>query len=260
MYTEYWRLERRPFENDADPAFFFLAPEHAEAVQQLAGLFEARGGAGLLTGGYGCGKTTIVRALGERLDLERHRVAYLSHPRFSREELLGEILRQMGEDSAGDRVARVRRLGDLFVRTRAEGGHSVVILDEAQIVSGDGVLEELRALLEFRLDGVFLMSFVLVAQPRIRERILRMPRLDQEILVRCHVHALDLDHTRAYIAFRLATAGSDRLLFSDEAARLVHERSRGMPRRINDLCDLALFVGARKRVDRIDGEFVRRVA
>jgi len=260
VYTEYWRLERRPFENDADPAFFFLAPEHARAVQRLAGLFEARGGAGLLTGGYGCGKTTIVRALGERFDLERNRVAYLSHPRFSRDELLGEILRQMGEDSSGDRAARVRRLGDLFDRTRAQGGHSVVILDEAQIVSGDGVLEELRALLEFRLDGVFLMSFVLVAQPRIRERILGMPGLDREIVVRCHVRALDLDLTRAYIEFRLERAGADRPLFSDGATRFVHERSRGMPRRINDLCDLALFVGARKRVDRVGGEIVRRVA
>lgn len=260
MYTEYWKLERKPFENTPDPEFFFLSPEHAEAVERFAYLFNERKGGGLLTGEYGCGKTTMVRVLGERLDLDQHRVAYLNYPRFSREDLLGEILYQMGEDAEGDNVARMHRLGELFYRTSAEGGHSIVIIDEAQIIPEDGVLEELRLLLNFQLENAFLVSFLLVGQPEVRERIIRMPQLDQRIAVRYHLHSFDLDHTRSYIAYRLDVAGADRELFTDEATEVVYEHSLGTPRRINNLCDMSLFVGARKKVDVVDEDIVRQVA
>lgn len=260
MYEEYWKLERKPFENTPDPEFFWLSPEHAEALDRFVYLISERKGAGLLTGEYGCGKTTMVRVLSERLDLEQHRVAYLNYPRFGPDQLLAEILYQLGEDVEGDNVARMHRLGELFYRTSLEGGHTLVMVDEAQIIPDDRVLEELRLLLNYQMEDAFLVTFLLIGQPELRERVMRLPQLDQRIAVRYHLHNFDLANTGSYVAYRMETAGADRTVFTEDAIEEIYDRSLGTPRRINNLCDMSLFVGARKKLETIDAEIVRQVA
>ena len=260
MYTEYWELDRKPFENTPDPAFFYLSAEHADALDRFVYLIQERKGAGLLTGEYGCGKTTMVRVLGERLDLSQHRVAYLNYPRFGPDQLLGEILYQLGEDKEGDNVERMHRLGEIFYRTNLEGGHTLVIVDEAQIIPDESVLEELRLLLNYQLESEHLVTFMLIGQPELRERVMRLPQLDQRIAVRYHLHSFDRYNTGSYVAYRLEVAGCERQIFTDEALDEIYERTLGTPRRINNVCDMSLFMGARKGAREIDAEIVRTVA
>lgn len=260
MYTEYWKLARKPFENTPDPGFFFLSAEHAEALERFVYLIQERKGAGLLTGEYGCGKTTMIRVLGEWLDLEEHRVAYLNYPRFGPDQLLAEILHQLGEDTSGDNVERMHRLGEIFYRTNLDGGHTLVIIDEAQIIPDDSVLEEIRLLLNFQLEDAFLVTLLLIGQPEVRERVLRLPQLDQRIAARYHLHNFDRPTTGSYIAYRMATAGADRPVFTEGAVEEIFERTFGTPRRINSVCDMSLFIGARRGAEEIDADIVRMVA
>lgn len=260
VYRKHWKLELKPFENTPDADFFWLSPEHSQALERLSELLRDRKGAGMLTGGYGSGKTTLVEVLDRRLDLGQHRVAYLDYPRMRPGELLGEILRQFGEDPEGDNVSRMHRLGELFFRTSLEGAHSIVIVDEAQIIPDDMTLEELRLLLNFQMEGEFLVTFLLLGEPALRERVLRLPALDQKIAVRYHLHSFDLDQTGSYVAFRMEHAGADREVFTPDAVEAIFERSGGTPREINSVCDICLFVGARKGLDKIDGDIVRKVA
>jgi general secretion pathway protein A len=260
VYTDYWKLERKPFENAPDPAFFYHAPEHAEAVERLGRLIVERRGAGLLTGDYGAGKTTLIRVLDEELDLDQHRVAYLNYPRLAAEELAGEILRQLGAEAVGDPIERMHQLGELLLQTSQEGSHTLVVIDEAQIIPDDKVLVELGRLLDFRLDGEPMVTFLLVGEPKVRERILRLPRFDQKIAVRHHISSLDAHQTRAYIGFRLDVAGADGALFTEGAIEYVYDRTHGVPREINSMCDMALFLGARKKAAIVDERVVLRVA
>ena len=259
MYKDYWKLERKPFENTPDPDFFYPSSEHEEALDRLLYLMEERMGAGMLTGEYGSGKTTMVRVLRERLDLDRYRMAYLDYPRFSSDGLLGEILYQLGEDSNGDNLERRHRLGDVFYATSEQGGHTLVIVDEAQVIPDEHALEELRLLLNFQLEDAFLVTVLLVGQPEFRERVRKSPQLDQRITVRFHIHNFDLGGTRAYIRHRLARAGAEGSIFTDSAIEAIYRSTLGTPRRINNVCDLCLFTGARQGVERISDEIVRMV-
>lgn len=72
----------QPFENVPDARFLSPSPEHSGALERLEHLLRDRKGAGLLTGEYGSGKTTMIQLLHERLDLAQHRVAYLNDPRI----------------------------------------------------------------------------------------------------------------------------------------------------------------------------------
>lgn len=260
MYTGYWQLDRKPFENTPDPEFFYLSSEHAEALERFLYLLEGRMGAGMLTGEYGSGKTTMIRVLRQRLDLEGYRMAYLDYPRFSSDGLLKEILYQLGEEPAGDNLDCRHRLGDVLYRTSAAGAHTLVVVDEAQVIPENGALEELRMLLNFQLEDAFLVTVLLVGQPEFRERVRKIPQLDQRITVRYHLHNFDLDGTRTYIHHRLEHAGARNSIFTAPAVEAIYKSTLGTPRRINNVCDLCLFTGARQQVEQIGEEIVRMVA
>ena len=58
----------------------------------------------------------------------------------------------------------------------------------------------------------------------------------------------------------LRLGGSERVVFTIEAIREITTASRGAPRLINMICDLALLTGARREVDTIDADTVRECA
>src|ERR687886_178708 len=70
MYEGYWGLAEPPFNNSPNPKFFYLSPEHEEALVRLVYTVRHRKGCAMLTGEYGCGKTTLSRALIQRLEAE----------------------------------------------------------------------------------------------------------------------------------------------------------------------------------------------
>ena len=62
--------------------------------------------------------------------------------------------------------------------------------------------------------------------------------------LRCTLTPFDLPETTAYIWSRVRTAGGDGArLFTVEAVLLIHQRSRGIPRSINVICENALISG-----------------
>src|SRR5438034_3119906 len=66
-----------------------------------------------------------------------------------------------------------------------------------------------------------------------------MKHLDQRITLRYHLNTLDYTHTANYIAHRLKMAGQTKQLFTEEAVKLIFDFTRGTPREINNLCDVA---------------------
>src|SRR2546430_5295797 len=92
MYEAYWQLSEPPFDNSPNPKFFYLSPEHEEALVRLVYTVRHRKGCGMLTGEYGCGKTTLSRALIQRPHDERHQTCPLTKPRRSPGALLPEVV------------------------------------------------------------------------------------------------------------------------------------------------------------------------
>jgi hypothetical protein len=74
------------------------------------------------------------------------------------------------------------------------------------------------------------------------------------VTLRCETAPFELRETAAYIASRIQRAGaSPSELFTQEAVREIHERSGGIARVINVICDNALVSGmalSRKPIDR----------
>ena len=260
MYESYWELSEPPFDNSPNPKFFYLSPEHEEALVRLVYTVCHRKGCGMLTGEYGCGKTTLSRALIQRLEAERYEIGLLTNPSWTPVDFLREVLYQMGVETQETRKPELLHLlNDLFFRNYQAGRESVVIVDEAQLIEDDSVFEELRLLMNFQTDDRFLVTLLLVGSPELGVKVRRLKHLDQRISLRYHLNTLDDQHTASYIAHRLRMAGRPNRLFTEDAVKLIFDFTRGTPREINNLCDVALLVGYSKRVKEIGDKIVAEV-
>ncbi len=260
MYEAYWELTEPPFENSPNPKFFYLSPEHEEALVRLVYTVRHRKGCGMLTGEYGCGKTTLARALIQRLEAERYEIGLLTNPSWNAVDFLREVLYQLGVETQEQRKPELfHMLNDLFFRNYQAGRDTVVIVDEAQLIDDDAVLEELRLLLNFQTDDRFLVTLLLIGSPELAVKVRRMKHLDQRIQLRYHLNTLDYTHTSNYITHRLRMAGQPKQLFTEEAVKLIFDFTRGTPREINNLCDVALLVGYSKRVKEIGEKIIAEV-
>jgi general secretion pathway protein A len=260
MYEAYWELNEPPFDNSPNPKFFYLSPEHEEALVRLVYTVRHRKGCGMLTGEYGCGKTTLSRALIQRLEAERYEIGLLTNPSWGATDFLREALYQLGVESPEkSKPELLHLLNDVFFRNYREGRDTVIIVDEAQLIEDDAVFEELRLLMNFQTDDRFLVTLLLIGSPELRERVRHLKHLDQRITIRYHLNTLDYTHTAAYVGHRLKMAGRASPIFTEEAIKLIFDFTRGTPREINNLCDVALLVGYTKRAKEINEKIVAEV-
>jgi type II secretory pathway predicted ATPase ExeA len=64
--------------------------------------------------------------------------------------------------------------------------------------------------------------------------------LDQRIALRYAMTGMQAAETKTYLSHHLKLAGRSDTLFSDDAAALIHQVSRGLPRAVNNLAVQAL--------------------
>jgi len=259
MYERHFGLSQSPFSIAPDPRYLFMSERHREALAHLLYGVKAGGGFVLLTGEIGAGKTTICRSLLAQIP-EHCDVAYIFNPKLTVEELLGSICAEFRIPARheGPGVATVKdyvdALNDYLLRTHASGRSSVLIIDEAQALSAD-VLEQLRLLTNLETDERKLLQIVLIGQPELRDMLARpdMEQLAQRVIARYHLDALGPQETEMYIRHRMAIAGlAGPLPFDERALRGIYRYTRGVPRRINLLCDRALLGAYARGKSRVD--------
>jgi general secretion pathway protein A len=255
MYETHFGLTVKPFAVTPDPRFLYQGRSHREALAALVYGVRERRGFIRLVGEVGTGKTTLLRALLEGLDVSI-RTALITHTTIDREELLRLILNDLEMPITGlTRVEMLQALHDL-VLTEHQFHRSppLLIVDEAQNLA-DEVLEEIRLLTNLEIGESKLLQVILSGQPEL-ERKLEKPalrQLGQRVAVRARLEPLSQHETAAYVRHRLHVAGArDVNLFDDAALSTIWSRTAGIPRLINILCEQALvyaFGANRRRVD-----------
>jgi general secretion pathway protein A len=245
MYEAYWSLKEKPFENTPDPKYIYYSKKHKEAVSRLLYAVREHKGAALLTGEYGSGKTLLSRVLWHELQQEKiYQSVFILNPRLSGLEMLQEITRQLsGNDAPLNKIDIFHSLHNILYSNHNLNQHTVIVIDEAQAIMENEIFEELRLLLNFQLDNAFLLTLILLGQPELKQKIVNLPQLSQRMSLKFHLSALNEQETKEYIQHRLGVAGASPNLFDEEAFEGIYFFSAGIPRRINNLCDLSLLIG-----------------
>ena len=247
MYETYWQLKQKPFENTADPRFYYPAESHQAALLKLRYAIENHRGGALLAGPSGVGKTLITTMLPGVLSEAFTPLVHLVFPQMSTAELLAYLADELdGADPAagtpGVQVS-IRRIQRFLVANSEQGRHAVLVLDEAHLVDSVHTFEALRLLLNIGRGGVPAMTLLLVGQPAILPILDRMPQWEERLAVKCLLRAFSEAETAAYVEHRLRVAGAIRSIVEADAMSTLHALTHGLARRINRLCDLALLGG-----------------
>lgn len=262
MYESFYGFTEKPFSLLPDPGFLYMGRQHSMAYAMLQYGLTNQAGFTVITGGIGCGKTTLVRHLLNELEADIT-VGLISNTQQDVEHLLQWALMAFDLEYRGkSKVELYEIFYDFVIEEYAHNRRAVLIVDEAQNLSPK-VLEDLRMLSNINADKDLVIQMILVGQPQLRDLLRRheLEQFAQRIAADYHLTELSAEEVAEYIHFRTRTAGVERPVFTDQAVELIHRHSRGVPRLINILCDTALVYGfAENVVDIISDELVQAVA
>ncbi len=260
---EYFGLNAEPFSNAPVSRFYFNAPQHQQALTRLLHAVSSMKGLAVLVGDIGAGKTTLARRMLDALPEEEYEAALLViiHSGITASWLLRRIALQLGvENPAQEKLALLSQLYQRLLAIYEQGRKAVVLIDEAQMLETQELMEEFRGLLNLEVPERKLISFVLFGLPGIEKNLKLDPPLAQRVAMRYRLEPFNGESTEAYIKHRMRLAGSAKLPFQPEALTAIHQRSGGVARVINTLCDNALFEAFLARTPEIDGALMHSIA
>ena len=241
MYLSHFNFSAKPFAMNPDPAFLYPSQQHSAALTMQEYAMESQASFCMLTGEIGSGKTTLIRGLVRMLG-ERVTVGLVSNTHGRFRSIHPWALSALGI-AARDKsdISCYEALTEYFISEYAKGRRTLLIFDEAQNLSVR-TLEELRLLSNVNSEKDVVLQTMLVGQPELRLKMARpdLKQFAQRVAVDFHLNALSLPDAEAYVQHRLRVAGGNEAIFHGKAIELIHRVSGGIPRLINQLCDLSL--------------------
>ena len=268
MYLKYYNLREEPFNLTPDPRFLHLAQPYRIALEAVAQAILRRKGMIVVSGPIGVGKTTLLHATMQMLNRIRSNnssvaFAFVFNPVLSREEFLETLIAEFDVPCPStSKPARLSALHKMFLEKQKSGGTSVLIIDEAHLLTME-LLEEIRLLSNADTYREKLLQVIFCGQPELLPLLQRpqLRALQQRITQYCSLRPLDAVEIRSYIAERLQAGGlSGDSPFTSEAILAIHKHTGGVPRVINQICDGALVLGAEQRMREIPARIIQQAA
>lgn len=260
MFESFYRLNCTPFSRDIPTDELYLSVTMEETLGRLEYAAERQLFA-VVTGDCGTGKTTTIRRFTQNLDPSKFSILYLSDSKLTPRHFYKGMLEQLGCESKfyrGDAKRQLHREIELM-----RGIHRlqpVVIVDEAHLLDRE-MLEEVRFLLNFKMDAQSPMALILVGQSELWDRLKLQAyaAIRQRIDLQCKFFHYDRSQVGDYVKRHLNYANAQQDIFSDGAVDDIYRFSSGSARLINKLCTHCLIYGAQNGHRIIDDHMVKRV-
>jgi len=256
---EAFGLKRSPFDKGVPTDMMWMDGGRQEGISRLVETIEHRQHA-LVVGEPGVGKTSVLRALRDRLSPSRFRVVYVSHVSLGRRDFYRQLCYAIGVEAKATPASMFEAIQREFTSSTSEHRlHAVLVIDEAHLMP-DSTLRHLHLLANFEWDSKPLLSMVFVGLPELHDRLrLGIHRsLLTRLQTRVELSSGSADMTVAYVRKRLADAGARSELFTADGLAMLHEQTGGLLRCVDVLARASLRLAVVDDVSLIDRNIVRR--
>jgi len=192
----------------------------------------------------------------------KNRVVMIVNPILTPTQMLQEILLQLDiKCESKNRQFLVAALHKQLLKWYEHGARVVLIVDEAHLIRNSATLEELRLLLNCQMNDQFLINLILLGQIELREKIHKVPALEQRLAVRQHLKPLNALETGEMIQHRLCVAGfsGEYSPFAPDAIFEMHKYTKGAPRLVSQIADNALMMAFARRQQSVDGFLIHEI-
>lgn len=264
MFDDFYGLTGKPFQLTPDPAFYFPSGTHRKALSYLRyGLAQGEGFI-VITGEVGAGKSTLVAHLVASIDPAQLTVGQVVTSKLDDEEIVHVVAQSFGLDITGHDKASALGSIEGFLHEEARAGRRcLLIVDESQNLSV-AALEELRMLSNFQLGSHPLLQTLLLGQPEFRAMLQSeggLEQLRQRVIAAHHLEPMDAAEIEPYVVHRLKHVGWDGSSpsFDQRVFAELYEASGGIPRRINQIANRLMLLGAVEQRSRIDAAMLHAV-
>jgi type II secretory pathway predicted ATPase ExeA len=255
MYLDYFGLREFPFRITPDSSFLFWTYDHHRAFDLLTRVARGAIPLAIILGEPGTGKTTLLRHFTTSLpkDMQVGMISNYSSGMGGLEHWLHSAfdLRPAGP---------AEKFGTSFeahlIARHNDGGHCLLIVDEAQNVSD----EDIAALTDLTRLSVLpdaSLRLVIAGQPQLGRRFLttheRGPVNDPALL---RISPMSPEDVVGYVHHRMTMSGCQSPVFEDAAIERIARTAAGVPRVVNLLCHLILMSAFNADERKIDLAFV----
>jgi type II secretory pathway predicted ATPase ExeA len=260
MIKEYFEFKNRPFDKDIPCDELYSNTNNEECMSRLEYAIKEKRFA-VVTGDSGSGKTTILRKLVNKIDRNKYQAYYISDSALTPRNFYYEILNQMGCTAKFYRGDAKRQLHkEIWQQVEEKGRVPIIVVDEAHLLTRE-MLEEIRFLLNFKMDSYNPLSLILSGQTELRETLRKQiyEAISQRVQVRYHMQPMERKETEAYIERHLIYAGRGIEIFSDRAIDVIQDYTGGLLRKINTVCISSLLYATVQKKRVIDDYMVKYV-
>lgn len=255
-YISRYNLEFNPFIKNSKETLI-ETDEYKEVTFRLNYLLQTKG-FGVLTGGPGKGKTTIIRNWTKSLNPSAYKVVYISLSTLTVNDFYRHLAEGLNQEPRFRKTDNFKVIQDAINRLVVEKKITpIIIIDEANYLK-NSTLNDLKILFNFEMDSSDKAVVLLAGLPQLNNTLNLNAHepLRQRITMNYNLDGLSKEEAKKYVLDKLKAAGCETQVFESNALEAIINASNGVPRIINKICNQSLLIANSANLNTVDEDSV----